>query len=158
VSAELCHSSVNLGLCCGQIGLRNHQLGFCQIDLYTVWLLVELHEHIALVHAIVVVHQHMHDLTGHPRRHKSHVSVHISVVCGHCPESGDNFRSYRPQWLLNVWVGLLSLAQYSDVASAPVRSWLSLPRACLAHGMIPDSVVAASEKDRDSSRGSHARE
>jgi hypothetical protein len=28
---------------------------------------VELYEQVALVHAIVVVHQHSHDLTGHPR-------------------------------------------------------------------------------------------
>ena len=53
---------------------------------------------------------------------------------------------------------LLSLAQYSDTTSAPARSRLSFPCACLARVRNPETGAWTGKKDRDSSRGSHARE
>jgi hypothetical protein len=41
---------------------------------------------------------------------------------------------------------LLSLAQYSDAASAPARPWLSFPRACLACASNPETSAGTGKK------------
>jgi hypothetical protein len=71
----------NFRLCCDNAGLRNRQRSSRDFDLDLVRFLVKLHQQGALPHPIVVVHQHTHDLTRHPRRHKRHVSVNVGVVC-----------------------------------------------------------------------------
>src|SRR5713226_6210303 len=53
---------------------------------------------------------------------------------------------------------LLNPAQDSDTARPVGRMFLSFPRACLARARNPEFCWRTAGKDRDSSRGSHARE
>src|SRR6266851_6266223 len=76
------------------------------------------------------------------------------------------FRIMMRQSTLNPWTSpsfsassdLLSPAQDSDTARPLGRIFLSFPRACLARARNPEFRWRTVGKDRDSSRGSHARE
>ena len=54
--------------------------GLLDRDLNLVRLLVELDQQVALFHAVVVVHQDLGHLAGHPGGDEGHVAVDVGVV------------------------------------------------------------------------------
>ncbi len=63
-AARLAFDAADLRLRGDQIGLRGVDGGLGDVDLHLVRLLVELHQQVALVDAIVVIDQNAHDLPG----------------------------------------------------------------------------------------------
>ena len=76
---------------CGgdEIGLRGIDRRLGDVHLHLVRLLVELHQQIALVHAIVVIHQNAHHLAGHARGDERDVAVDVRIVGGNRIERFD---------------------------------------------------------------------
>ena len=77
------YQAADLGLGRDQVRLGRRHGGLLERDLDLVRLLVELDEHIPLLHAVVVIHQHLHHLAGYPGGHEGHVAVDVSVVGTH---------------------------------------------------------------------------
>ena len=72
----------HLGLGGNQVGFRRRDRGLLDRELDLVGFLVELDEHAPLLHAHVVVDEHLNHLAGNPRRDKGHVAVDIGIVGG----------------------------------------------------------------------------
>ena len=83
LGAELGRQAAGLGFGRHQVRLRLADGGALQRQLHLERFLVELDEQIPLLHALVVVDQHLHHLAGYPRGHQGHVTVDVSVVGAH---------------------------------------------------------------------------
>ncbi len=91
-----------LGLRGQQIGLRNSNLCFRDVDFDLIGLFVQRHEQVALMHPVVIVHQNAHHVTGNARRDEGDMTVHVSVVGGDGFEREDDpgsrhIESYRDE-------------------------------------------------------------
>ena len=80
VAAGLGHDAADLILGHQDIRLGRVDRRLLQVDLDLIRLLVELHQQIALSHAIVVVDQNLGHLARDARRHERDVAVDIGVV------------------------------------------------------------------------------
>ncbi len=83
LAAELRLQAAGLRLGRRQVRLRRVDGGALQRHLHLERFLVELDEQIPLLHALVVVDQHLHHLAGYPRGHEGHVTVDVSVLGAH---------------------------------------------------------------------------
>src|SRR5262249_18190044 len=66
--------------CSNEIGLRCRHGGLSTIDLELTRLLVDLSEEVALLDAIVGVHEYTRNLASHARRNERHMPVHEGIV------------------------------------------------------------------------------
>ncbi|MGB8465713.1 MAG: hypothetical protein WCE49_12260, partial [Terrimicrobiaceae bacterium] len=65
----------------------HNQVCFCNVNsrlpyrhLYAKGLRIELDEHVAFAHSVVVVHEHSHYLAGNARRNKGDIAINISII------------------------------------------------------------------------------
>ena len=82
IGPRLGHLAAHLGLGGRQVRFGRVHGGFLDRHLNLVRLLVELDQHVALFHAVVVVHQDLGHLAGHARSHEGHVAVDVGVIGG----------------------------------------------------------------------------
>ena len=120
-AARLGHQAVHLSLGGRQVRFRRRHGGFLDGDLNLVRLLVELHQHVPLLHAVVVVHQNLGHLARHPGRHEGHVAVDVSVVGGNRVQRGDYPRNQKPRGDREADYG--EREQYDVSSKVRLRGW-----------------------------------
>ena len=82
IGPGLGHLAADLGLGGRQVRFRRFHGGLLDGDLNLVRLRVELDQHVPLLHAVIVIHQHLAHLALHAGSHESDVAVDIGVIGG----------------------------------------------------------------------------
>ncbi len=74
------HFTAHCGLGYNEVRLRGIDRGLLDRDLYAIRLRVELDEHVAFLHPVVVLNKHAGHLTDDARCDESHVTIHIGII------------------------------------------------------------------------------
>ena len=96
-AARLPDLAAHRGLGRYQLRLRGIDRRLFDRDLHAIRLGVELDQHVAFLHAVVVVDEDARDLARDARRDKSYVAIHISVISRDRVPGVKSFRDYEQQ-------------------------------------------------------------